>query len=247
MTVPLEARIMRSIIEANNRFGLIASGDRILLAFSGGKDSFGLLHLLFKAVPGELSLKPSPALFPVLIDPGFPDSSWRVGIENARRYIEGCGSTLIVEKTNIFEQAHAAGNRKNPCFLCARMRRTRLHELAERLGCSKIAMGHHRDDVIETLLLNIFFSREISTMLPRQETFGGKFTIIRPLALVEERLMQQYAWRNAFPAIENPCPERVRSKRRFIKELLARLEQEEPGIKHNIFRSLQHVKSRFLW
>jgi tRNA 2-thiocytidine biosynthesis protein TtcA len=96
------------------------------------------------------------------------------------------------------------------------------------------------------LLLNIFFSREISTMVPLQKTFGGKFHIIRPLAFIEERLLQQYAWKNRFPVIENPCPEKGRSKRKFIKDLILQIEEEEPKLRHNIFEAMKHVKKEFL-
>jgi tRNA 2-thiocytidine biosynthesis protein TtcA len=164
----------------------------------------------------------------------------------AQEYISRYGSTLIIEKTDIFKRSHLPENTKNPCFLCARMRRKRVYEMAEKLCCSKIAMAHHKDDIVETLLLNIFFSREISTMVPRQKTFGGKFEIIRPLAFVEERLLQQYAWKNTFPVIENPCPEKGKSKRRFIKDLLLRLEKEDPKLKNNIFQSMKNVKKDFL-
>ena len=143
-------------------------------------------------------------------------------------------------------EAHLPENSKNPCFLCSRWRREKLYEIADQLDCSKIAMAHHRDDIIETFLMNIFFSREISTMVPKQPVFKGRFHIIRPLAYIEEKLLQQYAWKNNFPVIDNPCPENRQSKRRFIKDLLKQLELEEPTVNHNIFQALKNVKPEFL-
>jgi len=245
MKSDLETRLLKELEKANQDYGLISPGDRILLAFSGGKDSFGLFGLL-----GNFSeyskIHPPIAIHPVLIDPGFPSAAWEDGISKAQGYLSNYKSELMVEKTDIFERAHLPENKKNPCFICSRMRRKRLFESAQRLGCQKIAFAHHRDDMIETLLLNIFFSREISTMIPRQEAFQGRFQIIRHLAFIEERHLQQYAWKKGFPVIENPCPEKEISKRRFIKEILSELENKEPDIKHNIFHSLKNVKKDFL-
>ena len=246
MKSDLETRLLCSLQSAIHDYNLISPGDRLLLAFSGGKDSFGLFHLLHKAFVKEPSIHPPVIIYPVFIDLGFTSASWKDSISNAQGYLSDLGSRLIIEKTDIFREAHRSENKKSPCFLCARMRRKRLYEAAERLDCSKIALAHHKDDIIETLLLNICFSREISTMVPRQDVFQGRFQMIRPLALIDERHLQQYAWKKGFPVIENPCPEKDRSKRRFIKNLLIALEREEPKVKHNIFLSLKNVKKEFL-
>jgi tRNA 2-thiocytidine biosynthesis protein TtcA len=246
MTPNLETRLTRSLLNANQDYELISPGDSILLAFSGEKDSFCLFQLLNKIFIEDISFNPPLTIYPVFIDLGFSSPTWDKDVSNAREYLAKFGSTLIIEKTDIFMRSHQPENTKNPCFLCARMRRKRLYEMSEKLNCHKIAMAHHKDDIIETLLMNIFFSREINTMVPRQKTFGGRFEIIKPLAFAEERLLQQYAWENTFPVIENPCAERLKSKRRFIKDLLLRLEKEEPKLKNNIFLSLKNVKRNFL-
>ena len=246
MAPNLENRLIRLLQRANREYELISPGDRILLAFSGGKDSFGLFRLLHKGFSEDGEAPSSFTLFPVLIDLGIPSATWDRDISRVRDYVSRYGGELLIVKTHIFKKAHIPRNTKNPCFLCSRMRRKRLYETAEQLRCAKIALAHHKDDIIETLLLNIFFSREISTMAPLQKTFGGKFHIIRPLAFIEERLLQQYAWKNAFPVIENPCPEKERSKRKYIKDLILQIEREEPKLRHNIFEAMRHVKREFL-
>ncbi|MFH1113722.1 MAG: ATP-binding protein, partial [Pseudomonadota bacterium] len=143
--------------------------------------------------------------------------------------------------------AHSDFNRKaSPCFLCSRMRRKRLFELARDYRCNKVALAHNRDDVIETLLLNIFFAREISTMLPSQTYFRGEFNLIRPLAYIEESLLKRFASESCLPVIENPCPTAGKTKREYIKDLLKKLEADHRGLKENIFKAMKHVKPDYL-
>lgn len=115
------------------------------------------------------------------------------------------------------------------------------------MGCNKIALGHHKDDVIETLLINMFFGREISTMMPNQELFDGKFHIIRPLVYIWEKRLKAYAARNDFPTFENPCPTADKTHRTQIKNLLNDLNRKNKLLKENIFKSLSHVKHDYLW
>jgi tRNA 2-thiocytidine biosynthesis protein TtcA len=151
-----------------------------------------------------------------------------------------------MEKTDFGPLAHSDYNKKNPCFLCSRLRRKRIFEIAAERGCNKIAFAHHRDDIIETLLINMFYAREISTMVPNQSIFAGKLHIIRPLAYIREVLVKKYAVERRFPAIENRCPTSKTSRRLYIKNLLNELEKENKDIRHNIFKSLHHVKQDYL-
>ena len=156
------------------------------MGVSGGKDSLSLLHLLkerLKRVPIHYEL------LIVHIDLGF--DSGRADI--LRDYFEKEGLTYHIEFTDIGKKANSSENRENPCFLCAWERRKKLFQLANRFKCNKVALGHHKDDIIETLLLNIFYSGEISTMLPLQSLFKGKITIIRPLSLLEEKTIEKFA------------------------------------------------------
>jgi len=130
--------------------------------------------------------------------------------------------------------------------LCSRLRRKRLFELADEKGCNKIALAHHKDDIIETLLLNIFYSREISTMMPKQSVFGGKLHIIRPLAYIREPLIKRYGKERAFPVIENRCPTSRNSRRSYIKNLLDTMEKDNRKVRENIFKAMKHVKPDYL-
>ncbi len=224
--------------KAIHHYALIQEGDRILVGVSGGKDSLTLLHLLMerrKRVPIRYDL------FPVHIDLGF-------GSERAnalKRFFESHGLSYHIEFTDIGRRANSPENRENPCFLCSWERRKRLFQLAHRYKCNKIAFGHHKDDIIETLLLNIFYSAEISTMLPLQRLFRGKITLIRPLALIEEREIERYAREKGLPFGPSGCPVSGKTKRSEIKELIRTLEKSNPKIKGNIFRALSNIKLEY--
>ena len=161
-------------------------------------------------------------------------------------FLKEGGYDYVMEKTAIGPLSHSGYNRKNPCFLCSRLRRRRIFEIAAGKGCNKIAFAHHRDDIIETLLINLFYGREISTMMPEQTIFGGKLHIIRPLAYIREELVKKYARERGFPAIESDCPTSRTSRRRYVKALLCELEKENPQIRRNIWKAMGHVKTDYL-
>jgi len=221
-------------------YGMITRGDRILIGVSGGADSFALLDLL----DSPMVYVPGFTFLAVNIDLGF-DPEY-AAFHKMEKYLRGYQYDHILEKTNIGTLAHSDFNRKNPCFLCSRMRRKRIFEIAAERGCNKIAFAHHRDDVIETLLINMFYGREISTMMPNQSIFGGRMHIIRPLVYLSEDVVKKYSKERQFPVVKNNCPTSKNSRRAYIKKLLNRLEKENPDIRHNIYTAMRHVKPDYL-
>jgi tRNA 2-thiocytidine biosynthesis protein TtcA len=233
---------IRSLVgKAIHRYGLIQDGDHILVGVSGGKDSLSLLHLLkerLKRVPIRYEL------FAVYIDLGFDSGRGDI----LRDYFEKEGLTYHIEFTDIGKRANTSENRENPCFLCAWERRKKLFQLANRFKCNKVALGHHKDDIIETLLLNIFYSGEISTMLPLQSLFKGRITIIRPLSLLEEKEIEKFARAMHLPVGSSGCPSSGRTKRKEVKEIIETLSGKNHRVKGNIFRSLSNIKMDYmLW
>jgi tRNA 2-thiocytidine biosynthesis protein TtcA len=221
-------------------YGMIAPGDRVLVGVSGGTDSMALLDLLNTPM---LHVPPF-SLMAVHIDLGFdPEEE---GFAAIARHLEKGGYDAVLEKLDIGPLSHSEYNRKNPCFLCSRLRRKRIFEIAAQRGCNKIAFAHHRDDIIETLLINLFYGREISTMVPDQTFFGGKLHIIRPLAYIREELVKKYARERNFPIVENRCPTSLTSRRRHIKDMLKELEAENPRVRDNIWKAMGHVKNDYL-
>lgn len=221
-------------------YGMIGEGDRVLVGVSGGADSYALLDLL----SSPMIFAPKFSVTAVHIDLGF------AGGERDGEIIEGelkkMVSDYVIEKTDIGPLAHSEFNRKNPCFLCSRLRRKRIFEIAQAKGCNRIAFAHHRDDIIETLLINLFYGREISTMKPDQSIFKGALHIIRPLAYLSEGLIKKYAGERGFEVVANRCSTSKTSKRIYIKELLHSLEKENPQIRHNIWTAMHHVKPDYL-
>jgi len=221
-------------------YGMISAGDRVLVGVSGGLDSLSLLDLLNT----PMVYVPPFSLVAVNIDCGF-DQTYE-GYDLLDGYLKEGGYDYVLEKTDIGPLSHSDYNRKNPCFLCSRLRRKRIFEIAAEKGCNKIAFAHHRDDIIETLLINLFYGREISTMVPNQTIFGGKLHIIRPLAYLREDLVKKYAKERGFPSIENGCPTSRTSRRSYIKGLIKKLEEENPQIRENIWKAMAHVKPDYL-
>ncbi len=221
-------------------YGMIAAGDRVLVGVSGGMDSMALLDLLNT----PMLYVPPFTVTAVHIDLGFdPDGGGGATLE---RHLNAGGYDYILERSEIGPLSHSEHNRKNPCFLCSRLRRKRIFEIAADKGCNKIAFAHHRDDIIETLLINLLYGREISTMVPDQTIFGGKMHIIRPLAYLREGLLKKYAKERKFPVIENGCPTSRTSRRRYVKGLLDDLEKENPRVRDNIWKAMGHVKTAYL-
>ena len=221
-------------------YGMISAGDRVLVGVSGGLDSLSLLDLLNT----PMVYVPPFSLMAVNIDCGF-DQTYE-GYDLLDGYLKEGGYDYVLEKTDIGPLSHSDYNRKNPCFLCSRLRRKRIFEIAAEKGCNKIAFAHHKDDIIETLLINLFYGREISTMVPNQTIFGGKLHIIRPLAYLREDLVKKYAKERGFPSIENGCPTSRTSRRRYIKDLLGEMEKENPRVRENIWKAMAHVKLDYL-
>ncbi len=243
MNKTLHEFIRKNMELAITDFQMIQPGNRIMIGISGGADSFVLLKML----SGRRIFTPQDiSIIAVHIDLGFYGDSPPY-YDRLKTFFEANNYEYHIEKTKIGTYAHSEQNRKNPCFLCSRFRKHRMIELAEKFNCQKIALGHHKDDVIETLLINIFYGRQISTMMPNQELFKGKFHIIRPLVYIWEKKIKQYAQQNEFPVFENPCPSAKVSKRIYIKNLLQKLEKDYKGTKENIFKSLRHVKGDYLW
>jgi tRNA 2-thiocytidine biosynthesis protein TtcA len=232
-------RINRAMGKAIHQHDMIKDGDRIALGLSGGKDSMTLLTMLV----GRLRKIPvTYSVHPIYIDPGF-DGSFA---EELAVHCEALGLTLTYELTDHGVEAHKEESTVNPCFICSRLRRKRLFELTSELGCRTLALGHNKDDVIETLLINMFYSGQIGTMMPHQSMFKGALTLIRPLYLAEEADILRFASEQELPVYTNPCPSATASKRSEIKDLLKSLYTTNPHIKGNIFRSLSHVNIDYL-
>jgi tRNA 2-thiocytidine biosynthesis protein TtcA len=223
--------------------GMLSQGDRVLVGVSGGADSLTLLKLL----SGPLLFVPKPEfLLAVYVDMGFEGPGGESSAK-MKKYFEEEGCNHQILETNIGSLAHSDFNRKaSPCFLCSRLRRRRLFELAREYKCNKVALAHNKDDMIETLLLNIFFAREISTMLPYQSFFKGDFFLMRPLAYIEESLLKRFAREENLPVVENPCPTAKNTKRQYIKNLIKKLDGDHRGVKENIFKAMKHVKPDYL-
>lgn len=229
----------KAVGKALHRYNMISEGDRIVVGLSGGKDSLTLMHMLSER---QARAPVAYELTAVHVDPGFEGGF----SESLLSYCEQAGFPLRVEYTDYGLQGHSPENRENPCFLCSRLRRKRLFEIADELDCNKIALGHNKDDIIETLFLNMFYSGEISTMVPFQPFFKGRFTVIRPLALADEKLIMSFARIQKFPEFVNPCPTAGNSKRQQIKTLLNQLYRSNKKIKGNIFRAMSHVNLEYL-
>jgi tRNA 2-thiocytidine biosynthesis protein TtcA len=235
----IEQEVRRLLGKAVHHYGLVEDGDRIAVAVSGGKDSLLLLWMLRERL---WRLPITYDLTAVHVDLGF-DPEPASHLEEFFRK-EGFDYTII--RTDHGLKAHSDENRENPCFLCARLRRSALFQKAHELNCRKIAFGHNQDDFIETFFINICYGGQVSSMLPKQPFFGGEITVIRPLALVSAEKVKRLCKRLALPVVPNPCPSAHRNKRKEIRELLDVLYSGNGKVRGNIFHAMSNVNQDYL-
>ncbi|MFC1866960.1 ATP-binding protein [Thermodesulfobacteriota bacterium] len=225
--------------KAIHNLNMIEDGDHILISVSGGKDSMSMLWLLrerIRRIPIEYRITA------VHVDPGFGSNS----ADSMRSFFLKNGFDHEIITGDFGPKAHSPENRENPCFLCSRLRRKAVFEMASQLNCNKIALGHHKDDLIETFFLNIFYGASVSTMMPVQDFFGGKLTMIRPLYLIDEKIIRKYAETMEWPKIDLDCPTSGLSKREDIKKMLNALYRTNRKIKGNVFHAIHNVNPEYL-
>ena len=238
----LYKRIKNGVGRAIADFDLIREGDRIAVAVSGGKDSYSLLHLL-EALRRRAPVKYE--LMAINIDSGYPGFRTDIVEEHLREH----GFRYHMEKTEHYDIIR---DKRRPdssyCSICARLKRGVLYTLAQRFGCNKLALGHHMDDFIETLLLNQFFVGSLKAMAPSMLADNGETTVIRPLVYVEERDIIPFSRANRFPVVCCCCPVcgSADQQRKRMKQLLTDLEKENPFVKRSLLKALANVQPRHL-
>ena len=237
----LERQLLRDMGRAIADHRLIEDGDRIMVGMSGGKDSYALLTLL------RTMQKRAPVDFELLavhVDQGHPGYDGRP-LESWLK-AEGFAYEILHEDTySIVTDKIPEG--KTYCSLCSRLRRGILYNAAERLGCNKIALGHHRDDAIETLMLNLFFAGKLASMPARLHSDDGRNVVIRPLIYAAEPTLALFAEEQRFPILPcNLCGSQSQAQRKQIKSMLARLEDEHPGLKQSMLAALGNVNPSHL-
>jgi len=232
MATKLEKILLASIREANQYWDLFREGEQVLVGVSGGKDSLALLTLLskFNLELHSLHVRLNPESSVTFLD-----------------YCSTLGQVHILE-TDIHKHAFASDAGKNPCFICMRERRKAVVTYAMEHGFNSILYGHHKNDVVETFLINQFYGRELSTMLPKQELFDGLFNILRPLYLVPEPLLSTYMREQKIPFEPDECPAAEKSRRNHIKKWLDQIQKENPkaNIIDNIFSSMKRINLPFI-
>lgn len=229
--------IWKGFIDSINTFSLIEENDQIAVCISGGKDSFLLAKCLQEIKKhGKIHF----SLKFICMDPGYKEEHLLKIKENA----EKLNIPLEIFQTNVFDVSNLL-NEKHPCYLCARMRRGYLYDYAKKLGCNKIALAHHFDDVIETILLAMFYSGSFKTMMPRVKSdHFENMELIRPLYFVRENDIISWAKYNHLEFLNCGCKfvlQKQDSKRKEIKDLLKELRKTNPYIDKNIYRSTEKV------
>jgi tRNA 2-thiocytidine biosynthesis protein TtcA len=217
-------------------YRMLREGDKVLVAVSGGKDSLSLVKIMkdrMKFVPINYDVV---ACF---VDMGF---KW-VNKDILIRYFEEESIPYVISSP---PQSWKGDEEPFGCFWCSWNRRKALFDTAHDLRCTKIAFAHHMDDIIETMLLNLFFQGEIGTMQPFQDMFEGELAIIRPLAYVEEKDLLKLSQVMNLPVIASECPHSKTSKRHLLKGMIAELKKHNRNVKKNIFRSLQRIREEYL-
>ena len=232
----LEKKLCRLVGQAIGDFGMIEDGDKVMVCVSGGKDSYAMLDILMKL------RERAPIHFEIVAvnldqkQPNFP-------AETLPNYLKGLGIEYHIEEQDTYSIVkRVIPEGKTTCGLCSRLRRGILYRVADELGATKIALGHHRDDILETLMLNMFYAGKLKGMPPKLRSDDGKHIVIRPLAYVPEKLLERYAGDMDFPIIPcDLCGSQPNLQRQVMKDMLRDWEKKHPGRVENLFRSMHHI------
>ena len=232
----LEKKLCRLVGQAIGDFGMIEDGDKVMVCVSGGKDSYAMLDILMKL------RERAPIHFEIVAvnldqkQPNFP-------AEILPNYLKSLNIPFHIEEQDTYSIVkRVIPEGKTTCGLCSRLRRGILYRVADELGATKIALGHHRDDILETLMLNMFYAGKLKGMPPKLRSDDGKHIVIRPLAYVPEKLLERYAGDMNFPIIPcDLCGSQPNLQRQVMKEMLRDWEKKFPGRVENLFRSMHHI------
>jgi tRNA 2-thiocytidine biosynthesis protein TtcA len=238
----LEKKLLSAVAKASSDFRLLEPGDRVMVAVSGGKDSHAMLYLLRelqKKAPFEFSI------FALNVDQGHPGFPSQLLPEFLTR--EGYEHVIVTEDTySVVTEKVPEG--KTYCSLCSRLRRGILYTQAQKLGATKIALGHHRDDVIETLMLNLLYAGQLKAMPARLRSDDGRNVVIRPLVYCSEVELSELAKLKQFPIIPcDLCGSQDNLKRKQVKQLLTTLNDQNPTVRANVFAALGNVRPSHLF
>ena len=232
----LNRKIKKTVWNAINEYDMIQDGDKLMVCLSGGKDSYTMLDILMQIQKASVF---NFEIIAVNLDqkqPGFPE-------EVLPKYLTEVGANFeIVERDTYSIVKEKVPEGKTTCSLCSRLRRGTLYEAAERLGCNKICLGHHRDDIIETFFLNLFFAGKIETMPAKYITNDERFVVLRPLAFVKEQQIKEFAGYRNYPIIPcNLCGAQENLQRQVVKKMLATWDEKYNNRSEIIFSALKNI------
>lgn len=225
-------KILSYLRRAVDDYNMIEDGDHIAVGVSGGKDSVALmlaLNSLKRFYPKKFDLTA------IIVSMGFENTDFSPIKELAEKE----RLNIHIEKTQIGEIVFNIRQESNPCSLCSKMRSGALNEAAIRLGCNKVALGHHFDDVVETFFMSLFKEGRINCFSPVTYLDRMKITKIRPMIYIPEKEITYFANSNSLPIVKNPCPADGNTTRQYMKELILRLEKENKGLKQQIFHAVK--------
>lgn len=233
----LQNRLTKRFHKACADYSLIEEGDHILIALSGGKDSLALVELLGKRAQIFV-----PRFKVTAIHVRVEERAYLSDLSYLQSFCDAFRVPLLVRDTSIGESSISTGGlsakRSNPCFLCSWYRRKTLFDTAQELGCNKIAFGHHKDDIVETLLMNLIFDGKFSTIYPKLQMDKMPLQLIRPLCLIEEKDLSRYAALSGYVRQKQPCPYEHASARTQIKELVSQLESLNPNVRDSLWGAI---------
>ena len=243
----LRTRLTKRFHKACADYGLIADGDHVLVGLSGGKDSLALVEFWGKRAQVYV-----PRFKVTAVHVRVKERDYHSDLSYLEDFCARVRVPLIIRDTEIGDEVirregdEVKGKEKHPCFLCSWYRRKALFDVAQELGCNKIALGHHKDDLVETLLMNLIFQGSVATIPPLLQMEKMPIEMIRPLCLIEEKEIQEYAELSGYEKQVKLCPLEKVSNRAEVKRLLTQLEGLNPHVRDSIWGAMENIKSDYL-